>query len=1219
MAGKLGGAALGLRAKQVGEAAKAKAKAAALADSLSDVARNTLPSEQISKQVPMAAGIPTGAAPDEEQMVSGVDYEEGLAVPIRDKQIGDRQPVRERIVEGFDQDPRSTELQFDPDDPSTFAVTPETEERLRREQLIKLSQSGAEVGTMTPDEAVAMGQEELRQGYFPKTGALLSDEGARNFGNFVDNELAKKHYRDFSIADNTPLFSVETGMENAAQAFKIDSGNMNLWGNQIANAQMTPEEIGNVARAQDIIRENANLFTYIIKSDDKLAMSENDADPNSPIRGEFGRTAFLAVLLELGNRLNLQSTEIDKKREDKFYDNALDRSVFGKAVANRIEQMLYHSGDIDASSFTGETTKFGFQSRLTEDEKAVLGSVIVQGFADSPLYDWIQTVPVKGDDGKTKYTYVTTDEGAFQVPRMRREVLRQLGMQGHDRPVSLVPTDEGRMISESAYSQKEITRQVVPNRLTKKVRDGINALSKVAHTVSPHKVTLFAGIMASAMTNNTGAFAKFTKQDPQYLTDKRDELFDKFMKQYNNRELRAQDIRGLQDIPNPTREQVELALKDEAFRQAQRIQRIHFKMRAETLADGANRIGNAFYYGYTAINNSSRMMISQTELNYQADKVARFLVDGANEVVVEKGSNSRAENGFKQVLARSLVIGADKMLPKDQVAMLMADMDKMSLRAQQVMNYMNAVGGKAKRVPIESIKEPGLELENQIKSGAIIPLENYLDNTTIDFLKSHGKDGFYFALDALHELGRYNNNKAIKTRLKAEIDGNANGAVIQAMQMGLVNILQRGGVIYSNAEDLEKDIRDEVFDSIEQNVKSQPGRPHEALIESIRSEGLIKDLLKLPIMTSIYGKDPEFHGDTANDFYESNRTLFVDMEREEAVEFLREQIEYGLKHKLGGALEHAKIMKRMGRAFNFANQIAQIRGANDFYVQAGGWEYTPTAVETFTFGDAIKQPGVQRAGQPLQTDFMKVELGRSIPSAQAEAKGAIQEDGRRSDPGVGSKLRNQIAVNGTQNIDATIAQETVARVAKNLPNNNIMQVYDAFMGDAISFPLLRETSNDVFKRVNADYSMVDAEIAAFNALIASVRDEVKRKTKEGTDFDIGTAGEYASLGDFISNYGSIINRDFTIISGAAATQNELEKKKSNAYNAAAVIAQEVPEYNVRFPPKHFRVDPEKFLRLFNKSVNALQIKQDLTKFRAKVKANKAEAEMLMAKFLQQFS
>lgn len=225
------------------------------------------------------------------------------------------------------------------------------------------------------------------------------------------------------------------------------------------------------------------------------------------------------------------------------------------------------------------------------------------------------------------------------------------------------------------------------------------------------------------------------------------------------------------------------------------------------------RQGKNFYYGYTVINNSSRLMITNTELNYQSDKVARFLVDGANPVIFRK--KSAKEKQFYLVVARSLVKNADKMKTDGELlAAFNKDKDKFVKFGKELTEYT-----KLKRNMRNATAETRANYEKRDQGLAVSPeLEAYLD--------SMGKDEFYFSMDALHELSRYEALPAgqqFATRLKAEMDGNANGAVIQGMQMGIRKILERGGILYSkpgtmtkeDGEQLVEDIRYQVFEVME--------------------------------------------------------------------------------------------------------------------------------------------------------------------------------------------------------------------------------------------------------------------------------------------------------------------------------------------------------------------------------------------------------------------
>ena len=193
-------------------------------------------------------------------------------------------------------------------------------------------------------------------------------------------------------------------------------------------------------------------------------MLEEPEDPTSEIRPEVGRSAILATILELSNRIKLQEGEVDKIESERQYDSVLDREDIGKAVGSRLERLLYPTQNEDPQAiFTGETVGYGYKYRTTEQERSALGQVVTQGFADSPMFNWIESYTVKLPDGRYKNSFRTTRTGDRKLAQIRRAARKALGMTGHDRPVSLVPTDKGKLIGEGAYTQKDITAQVEKN------------------------------------------------------------------------------------------------------------------------------------------------------------------------------------------------------------------------------------------------------------------------------------------------------------------------------------------------------------------------------------------------------------------------------------------------------------------------------------------------------------------------------------------------------------------------------------------------------------------------------------------------------------------------------------------------------------------------------------------------------------------------------------
>jgi len=1044
-------------------------------------------------------------------------------------------------------------------------------------------------GKATAEQQEALYREQLQDESVSRF--VLNEEEVPAFREYLVSALNKEASGKNLTAEENGSMIINSALDVGAKSFQFSAGQANIFAKQIplsaieADTRSQTDPMG-------FLRDNVDSITYTIKGDDKLNMSIDPRDPNSDIRPEFGRAAVMSVFLELGNRLNQQASEVDKPLSERRYDGVLSREDIGKAVGKRIVRLLRPTQQ--ENPFTGETTDFGYNyGNISEKELSLLGQTIVQGFADSPMFDWIESHEVQSTNGNKKIAFKTTRDGESKLKDVRRAAKKALGMVGHDRPVSLVPTQRGRLRGEGAYTQKEITTMVARNEMTEPMVDAIESLSSVAHTVSPHKALLMSGIMTAAQENRNSLLAKYTKQDTTYIQKKEEELL---------REYRARaDMDGMtpQDLGNfDTFEQA-------ANAKTLQIVQDHFDLRMETLLDGIQRAGSSFYYGYTAINNSSRLMISQTELNYQSDKVARFLVDGAVPAIMIKGSNSKTEQGFLRVIARAVIPDADKMTPEKQVQELMNNMNSYIKMGEELVRYTEA----------------NAQAYTQAKQGNIQPTPALQMSADLEGLMSqHGKDAFYFAMDGLHELARYARAKdgdKFYSRAKAEIDGNSNGAVIQAYQMGEESILRKGGILYESVEDLESDIRDEVFDVILSYPQLEKETTWSPIFTAIKATpGKVKELMKLPIMTSIYGKDPAFHRDTARRFVQDNSDLFpAELTYDEAVTGLTSYIQYGLENGLGNALEHSKMAKRVGRAFNIADEILQIDGANGYRVQAGGFEYIPEDLVEFEYG-----PGTQRTVGKFTTYQRQA-------SAAAEAKGVKIQAGKKNIPDLGSKLRNQAAVNGTQNIDATIAQLTVKEVIDRKPSTLVMQVYDAFMGDANSFADLVDTSNKVFDKVNQEYNMLEAEKKAFLKLKQRVVDEAAKKKAAGETYDIGSTGQYKALGDLIARGGRILNRDMpgsykkedaNYNPEKDAAFKELKVLYGMAAKAGYFVNKNVEGQLV--VPKTVKIKPDDFVKLFEKAILVLNIEKDLNRMIEKTNKKRADVKRKAAgKTKYQFS
>jgi len=1150
-----------------------------------------------------------------------------------------------------------------------IAPTPEQVAEATQDPMYEYVQQGSRpdpavdrVRELTPSQKGERFVATLEEQAMPR--GVISDEESSVFAQAVDPAVDDA-LREEGLHENS-MMKFSAMLDSGANSFDFTSTQSNLFGTKIDLDNVDQDILS--SDPQRIIFENSDALNFIMRNDTKLNLSEDPTDPNSKIRKEAGRAAIMATILALSNKMSLQSSETDEEASKKQHASALNRNILGPEVGRMMERFLFPTQmDDPAELFKGVSEGYGYQSRMTPEEQSLLGQAVLQGFADSKIFDFVQGKEVTDAEGRKTMTFVTTREGDRKIRALRRGIRRALGIaQTKDRPVSLTRTDQGRLRGEGASTQKRITAAPEKNFLTKEVQDAIDALSSVQHTVPSHATTLFAGVLSGGLKNRNSVFARIAKQDEKYLNNKRQSLYNDFLYKYAKGRIQPSDVGA--DVNEflqqgqTEEEAIKSAFFDAANRQAVSIQRDHLLERSDTLKDGVNRSNVPFYYGYSVINNSSRMMITNDELNYQSDKLARFLVAGGmpslftvspkgglvalDKAIKDSQSDKplKGESGFFRVLARSLILDADKLSSTDQLKALKDELSQpnsaIRMLAMEVYNY------REKNKQYNDLAKAAVQNNTAVpQPEPFIPSEG-LEN----FLSQHEEnDTFYFALDALHELVAYDvvakqaraNNKPMKfaTRVKAEVDGNSNGAVIQGYQMGVKNILERGGVLYQNEEAVEGDLREQVFRIMADNDKLKKDEYWTEIFRIIGNDPRkIKKLMKVPIMTSIYGKDPAFHKDTAKKFIDDNPKLFEGLmangilSYEGTINRLGEHLEQGLLVGLGGALEHSMLVKRAGRIFNFADEMMNIVGANGFVVQAGGVEYLPVDPRVafpqgqqkfapysdntarVTYGEALKAERGFRGRQVAD-----IQVTKAVASPSARAKRRYVGEGDYSKPDLGSKLRNQAAVNLTQNIDATVAQRTVTRVINAAVTPTVMQVYDAFMGDANSFDTLAKTANDVFEEVNSDdpkkgFNMLEAEYSAFKDLLKTMQLRIDNAKASGDTFNIGVNGKYKILSDLLSigpnggtRMGAIINRDMPDGDpNGDPKERRRAKAKDEAMKAINGIRAEAIKYGY-FPGKeNVPLTADQFQSLFFKVINIMNVDNEFKEMISEVNARRKE-------------
>ena len=551
---------------------------------------------------------------------------------------------------------------------------------------------------------------------------------------------------------------------------------------------------------------------------------------------------------------------------------------------------------------------------------------------------------------------------------------------------------------------------------------------------------------------------------------------------------------------------------------AQDVRKQELQKAQKTLGDAKNRDGQVFYYGATAIGNSSRLMISQTELNPQANKLARFMVDNPRATIVTKGGDK--DGAFRYVIARAIMNDADTFTPKALV-------DRFNSK-----EFLDSIRPAAQAI-YQGVSTRNPEM---IAEGMRMAMEN---KGLADEWEATGEWGFVF--DGLHEWGRYlaaPDGAQVPTRVKAEADGINNGSSIQGLQFGSNSILKRAGVIYDPEGETvipEGNMRKYVWDTLMgidqetgervgvRDIKKEDDREFAAgLLDTIGDVGLVKKFIKIPLMTTIYGKPYDRHGDHAKKFVIDNvNKLGISIDDiPRATSVLTKAISNGLFDALDDALLHQDVIKHTaGWFWNMTNTVPQIEGANGFIIQAGGHDY----VEDATLGEGstirTKYFPMEKllAGKKRDKDIRKeseLTAKLRVPSATA----AKRPERKGEAPSIGNITRNQLAVSGTHNIDATVAQETLIKAADTIPDFWGQQVFDAFIGDVNSFEKLIDIGNEKFVEINDRYNMVEMEYKAYKEQMAAFKEKAKEAQKNGEIWDASKEGEYKGLYAFAKRF-----------------------------------------------------------------------------------------------------
>ena len=135
-----------------------------------------------------------------------------------------------------------------------------------------------------------------------------------------------------------------------------------------------------------------------------------------------------------------------------------------------------------------------------------------------------------------------------------------------------------------------------------------------------------------------------------------------------------------------------------------------------------------------------------------------------------------------------------------------------------------------------------------------------------------------------------------------------------------------------------------------------------------------------------------------------------------------------LRGLLTGVLEHQVVIKNASNAAIAAGKLLKVKGPNGWTIVSGGRETREVdRLELNVDGETRSVPVVQSFGTAYESKIYEDKDGGTTESADFGDLGSFDKQ-KTQRVKVGTKLRNQAAVTGTQNIDATVVQRGFTKV-----------------------------------------------------------------------------------------------------------------------------------------------------------------------------------------------
>ena len=944
--------------------------------------------------------------------------------------------------------------------------------------------------------------------------------------------------------------------EEIAEQRKRDEG-YNKYSLDFINSREAREKLklGKVSRsgltaltdaAAEIDDNLSASFEPTFRGSDEISVRAKNLMVSQGLIDEQGRPSIAfanAAAITLQETIQDDVNKRDQAERGRYNDTVNGGAGFDVDLFNRTEEQRKITGfKINPEYMRGNVAR-GVFDKVIESPGAIEGTDIIVGRGggsqtlDAELLDVFDTLIMQAylDSGYfTVYTrkdpksgeileqkYMVSDKGdAFF--NSTRSVLKEL-QKDKRIPPSKTPSIAG---GQSLPGYERLRRDAGAYSLKSMIDENLRIenetkqhLGSISYTIAKDRFNFAKNIVFNLININ---------QDGSYVESLVDESPDGFYStnqwattvgldegKWQKSKARAYNYQ-LSINGNDKSPEAEAERQAKANAQADRVMRAQAKEIYQTILDGEAQLDKTFYNKIFHATAVGRYFIRNTILNPLDSKLVRNIVGSTkvNMIDVKQGFTTDQMEDFIYIIGKNLMNNKDTTPEKGKVDgpdtedmgwnAIIKDATKIfkaNPTTSETYNRWLRTGRLLRNVkPDTTLEQLNLMLGDmgaQELGNFQKPDEwGYKFQSFIDFANWH---------DARESYKKGNTNTSFRSFAQTQHDGKQSGIAIQARQNGDEELLRLVGIIYDDEENVlpQGDIRDNFMKNLGESIgvvfrgnEDKQAMWREIFID-FQEQGIssvAKDLSKVPLMETSYGKAAMYNQETVINFINNKKYMDVITRHHQAAENLgnvyqRSELINDLNHlievNLGITLNftHQKILSRLGTLWSMLEGVVPSYdgplGTNQFL---GGRENTDTG----------KTIIVQTPYGPVERPIKRTEA-RGDRKVKAKLK-FNQELNTFEKPDMspyGQEIANQIAVLPIQQVDAAIMARTINRVneGRSIPKF-LIPIHDAIITDVDSVRDYHNVINDEFEQTNKYYKVVRALRTGYSKAYSNMRKQI---------------------------------------------------------------------------------------------------------------------------------